>query len=126
MPSGAISPSRMACVFSLRASAMLSSSLVSVMNGPSGLSFDHLVGAEQERLRHGEAEGLGGLEVDRKLELDRLLDGEVGRLGALQDAVDITSRAAEQIDPVDAIGDQTAVGGEGPDRIERRHVKLRG
>jgi hypothetical protein len=31
-------------------------------------SFDHLVGAGENRIRHGQAEGLGGLEIDDELE----------------------------------------------------------
>jgi hypothetical protein len=47
--------------------------------------FDDLIGAEQQRRRDGEAERLRGLQVDDQLELRRLLDGKIGRLGALQD-----------------------------------------
>ena len=38
--------------------------------------FDHLVGAGEERGCYGEAERLGGFEVDQKLKLGRLLDQE--------------------------------------------------
>jgi hypothetical protein len=37
-------------------------------------SFDYLVGTGEQRLRHGEAERLGGIEVDDQLELGRLLN----------------------------------------------------
>ncbi len=37
------------------------------------VSFDHLVGAGEDRLRHGQAERLGGLEIDDQLEFGRLL-----------------------------------------------------
>jgi hypothetical protein len=43
---------------------------------------------QQRRRRDGEAERLGGLEVDDELELGRLLDGEIGGLCALEDLVD--------------------------------------
>ena len=48
-----------------------------------GPLFDHLVGAGEERRWNGEAEGLGGLEVDRQLEFGWLLHWQIGRLGIL-------------------------------------------
>ena len=58
--------------------------------------------------RHVEAERLGGLEVDDQLELGRLLHRQVGRLLALEDAIDIAGCALVEIDIVDAIGCQSA------------------
>ena len=37
--------------------------------------FNYLVGAREHGRRHGEAEGLSGLEIDQQLELGRLQDG---------------------------------------------------
>jgi hypothetical protein len=47
---------------------------------PRGLA-DHLARLEEERWGNGEAEGLGGLEVDDQLERGGLLHGQVGRRG---------------------------------------------
>src|SRR5262245_45800715 len=45
--------------------------------------FDHLVGASEQRVRHGEAERFGGLEVDSQLEFHWRLHGQArGRVAA--------------------------------------------
>src|SRR5882724_10084686 len=36
--------------------------------------FDQLVGAEQKRFRDSKPDGLGGIEIDRQLELSRILN----------------------------------------------------
>src|SRR5215510_12521093 len=53
---------------------------------PAFTSFDHLVGAGEERRRHVEAERARGLQVDDELELGRAHDRQVGRFLALEDA----------------------------------------
>ena len=55
--------------------------------------LDDLVGPLEQRLRDGEPERLGGLEVDDQLELGGLLHGQVGGLGALED-LDVISTLA--------------------------------
>jgi hypothetical protein len=45
--------------------------------------FDHLVGARKQCWRHGEAERLGGLEVDHQVVLGRRLHRKVRGLLAL-------------------------------------------
>src|SRR5437870_4540640 len=43
-------------------------------------SFNHLIDAAEQRERHGEAEGLGGFEVDDQLDLRGLLHRQISRL----------------------------------------------
>src|SRR5436305_12824677 len=52
-------------------------------------SFDHLVGAGDERRRHSNAKRPGSLHIDDQLEKGGLLDRQVGRTGAFQDFVDV-------------------------------------
>src|SRR5262245_56223897 len=68
--------------------------------------FDDPVRPRQQRGRDREAEGFGGLEVDDQLELGGLLDGEVGRLGALEDLVGVDGGTPKQITEVRAITHQ--------------------
>jgi len=42
--------------------------------------FDHLVGQQLERVRHGEAEGSGGLEINDQFVFERELNGQIARI----------------------------------------------
>jgi hypothetical protein len=57
--------------------------------------FDDLVGAGNERRRHGQAHRGGSLEIDDQLEFGCLLHRQVGRLGPFQNAVDVARGALE-------------------------------
>src|SRR5437764_2417220 len=61
-------------------------------SGRSPLLLDNLVGAGEHRLRHREAERLGGLKVDDQLERRRLLDQHLGGLGAPEDLSRVNRR----------------------------------
>src|ERR1700680_3914116 len=54
-------------------------------------SFDHLVGATQQRKRDGQAERLGSLEIDDQFDFGDLLNRQVGRLLALENAADVNA-----------------------------------
>src|SRR6516164_2885770 len=74
----------------------------------SGVSLNDLVGGGQQRFRDGEAEGLGGFEVDDQFELGRLFDRDIGRLRPPQNLVDKDSGAPVPVPEVWSIGHQTS------------------
>jgi hypothetical protein len=62
-----------------------------------GTLLDYLVGAGENRWRHGEAERVRGLEVDDKLEFGRLINRDVARVGPVEDLVHVIRDTAYEI-----------------------------
>src|SRR5258707_12847364 len=73
---------------------------------PPFISFDHLVGAGEELVWHGQPEQPGRLGIDDQLELARLYDRQVRRLGALEDAAGIDARLTKRIRDVGSVAHQ--------------------
>ena len=91
----------------------------SVMNSRRSHSITSSARASSDR-RHVDAERLGGLEVDHQFVLGRRLHRQVGRLLALENAVDIASRAAVLVDKIGPVGDQAAGRDEIARAVDRR------
>src|SRR5256714_11484426 len=70
--------------------------------------FNDLVGALQQRLRHGQAERLGGFQIDDQLEARRLLDRQIGGPGAPLDFFDLPRGLSERGENVRAVARPTA------------------
>src|SRR6266852_1563139 len=60
-------------------------------------SLDHLVDAEQKRLRHGDAKRFGSLEVDDQLEFGRLLHRQFTRASAFKYPINVSRGSAPRI-----------------------------
>src|SRR5215831_18318493 len=84
-------------------------------------SLDDLVGSQQNRLRDRQAERPGGLKVDDQLEGRRLLDRQIGGLGALEDLSHVMADQAKGRNEAWPIADQAAGSGEFTPRIARRN-----
>src|SRR5262245_5599093 len=69
-------------------------------------SFDHLVGGGEHSGRDFEPKLFSGLEVDHGLVFGRRLHGQVSRLLALEDAINVPSRTPMLINRISTIRDQ--------------------
>ena len=65
--------------------------------------LNNFVCAREQRGRNCEAERLSSLEIDYQLVLHRSLYWKIGRLLALEDAIDVASRAPKQVLRINAI-----------------------
>src|SRR5438477_2416777 len=80
----------------------------STLSCRSSSSLDHLVGVSEERLRHGEAERLGGLEVNYQLEFGRFLYRQIGGISTLEDSSDVNTGFAKDRREAHSIANQAA------------------
>src|SRR5437879_4470159 len=70
--------------------------------------FDHFVGDGEQAGRNCQSKPPGGLEIDHKLELSRLQNGQVGRLLALEDSASIDTGLTKRIESVWAVAHESA------------------
>jgi hypothetical protein len=68
--------------------------------------LDYLICPRQHRRRDRQADHLGSLEVDHEFKLPRLLDGKIGRFGALEDPVHVDGGAPELLRQVGPVAQQ--------------------
>src|SRR5215813_5484650 len=71
-------------------------------------SFDHLVGAGEQRRRYVEAKRTRGRKIDDELEFGGLHHGQVGGLSALEDAASIDAKLPKYFRKVRSVAHQTA------------------
>src|SRR6516165_9736443 len=74
--------------------------------------------------RNFEAKRPRGLQIDHHLELGRELDRQIGRLLALENAINIDCRSTVHVAQVYAVGDQTAIRGLKTKRVYRGQAIL--
>jgi hypothetical protein len=72
--------------------------------------LDYFVDAGQHDRRNIEVERPGGFEIESYFLLRRRLYGQIGRLLAVEDAVDVTGCAMKLIEVVNPVGDEPAGG----------------
>src|SRR5262245_61434293 len=89
-------------------------------------SFDHVVGAGQDRLRYRKTERLGRLEVYHQLVLGRSLYRKVAWLFTFENAVNIPCRAPMRVDCIGSVGNQPTSGNKKTKRINRGQFVLAG
>jgi len=69
---------------------------------------------------------LSGRQINDEIKLARLLDRDVGRLLALENAINVAGSATIWLDRIWPVRDEAASGNEGPQGVDRRQTMPRG
>src|SRR5688572_29566596 len=86
----------------------------------SGCSLDYLIGPDQERLRGRDVQGFCGLEIDEQLGPGGLLDRQVRRFLALEDAAGIDAGETVSVRNAACVAHQAAGRGKLAVLVDRR------
>ena len=84
-----------------------------------------LVGTGEDRRRDGKAERSRGIEIDDQPEFTGRLDRQIGGMRAIEDLVDVTRRAAEQIAVIGGERDQSTVDGKDSEGVNHGYPRIR-
>jgi len=76
------------------------------------VSFDHFIGAAEQRCWDGQTECLGGLQVDDERNFCQLLNWQVGRSGALENLAGVDATLAIDVNQIGSVAHQAAGGHE--------------
>src|SRR5450631_1229239 len=92
----------------------------------STISFDHLVGKRNYRVRHGEIHRFGGFQVEHEQVTRRLFEWQVGWFCALENAVGQRGGTLEGFALVSPVRHQAAIASNEVLFIDRRQPMLGG
>jgi hypothetical protein len=70
--------------------------------------FDHLIGAAKQRKRYGNAEGLGGFQIDDQIDLSDLLNRKISRLLPLENSANVFSEYTIRFRVIGSVTHETA------------------
>jgi hypothetical protein len=88
-------------------------------------SLNYLVGTRTHRWRHGEAERLSGLQINRQLVLGWRLHRQIGGLRATEDAIDVVGCVSKLVSEIWPVRDQSAGGNIRATVVDRRQWPAR-
>src|SRR5262249_48793152 len=89
-----------------------------------GNSFDHLVGANQERFWQRKANRLGSFEIHDQLELGWPLDRQLARVCARENSIDVACSSLEHRRQVPAVSHEPADLRKRIEKTDRRQARL--
>src|SRR5215475_1038722 len=90
-----------------------------------GILLDHFVGTSDQCVGDVDTERLRCPEIDNKLDLGDLLDGQIGRLLAFEDATGVDAGLLVCLPEIATVTQQPTAHGKFAHRVDRRHCVLK-